>query len=859
MNAKKLLSTLLSAAMAVSMLAGCFGGGGNKNYSDEAADAANAAQSTVVFATDAKLSKSLQDALENFTQLDDIKDAMEADENLKSLLTSGYDLDVVAEQGEDAEAAAKAIAEKYIVSIVSGKKAEGKIAMVLHDGNGYYYVAVLTYGSGGSGSGGGAGGGSGSGEGGQGGGTTPGTDPDEPGPDDDENNPGGGDDDVIYYSVTTNAQGGNGHYNTPSRVEKGQELSFTVTADKGYEAVVTATMGDESIGLTINGDRYTYSPVTDDIVIDITFAKKAPEQFILNMGVNDVDGGNVYADIDGDGKKEVFLGDTFVTAGEDFTFTVTPNDGYEALVSAVDADGMPVKVIDYYGNYTINEVNSDIEVTVTFVEKVPSQYMVNVSVNDTNGGTVSADIDGDGKEEDFLGDTFVTAGEDFTFTVTPNDGYEALVSAVDADGMPVKVIDYYGNYTINEVNSDIEVTVTFVEKVPSQYMVNVSVNDTNGGTVSADINGDGKEEGCLGDSFVNAGDDFDFTVTPAEGYEIYSVTVERGNGRFETLALTANNKYTASKIESDTDITVTFAPIQVTVTLQIEGDGSGTVTFNRESIEDGESIIVDFKDEVAIEATPGTDSELVSISDGSNNLKNGATIYPSGNITITVTFESTEPVLTSIDVKQTGTIYVDEKISGSDLTVTAYDQNGKEMEVTLEFVSASPNSFDTAGPHKNVSVTYKDKDGKQYIDKNVTITVKAPYVTGIKVTNTPAGATTLTVTREWRTSHVDEVFRVWKWDYISPVGFGSKGHYEYCDDIELQVNYSDGSQLKINKKNLEEYLDKSLTATPNTFKWADHFKSPVMVTIRYQEPGMTKPVETSILVEVVTSDFSDWE
>ena len=44
MNAKKLLSTLLSAAMAVSMLAGCFGGGGNKNYSDEAADAANAAQ-----------------------------------------------------------------------------------------------------------------------------------------------------------------------------------------------------------------------------------------------------------------------------------------------------------------------------------------------------------------------------------------------------------------------------------------------------------------------------------------------------------------------------------------------------------------------------------------------------------------------------------------------------------------------------------------------------------------------------------------------------------------------------------------------------------------------------------------------
>ena len=817
MNAKKLLSTLLSAAMAVSMLAGCFGGGGNKNYSDEAADAANAAQSTVVFSTDATLAKSLQDALENFTQLDDIKDAMEADENLKPLLTSGYDLDVVAEQGEDAEAAAKAIAEKYIVSIVSGKKAEGKIAMVLHDGNGYYYVAVLTYGSGGSGSGGGAGGGSGSGEGGQGGGTTPGTDPDEPGPDDDENNPGGGDDDVIYYSVTTNAQGGNGHYNTPSRVEKGQELSFTVTADEGYEAVVTATMGGESIVLTVNGNRYTYGPVTADIVIDITFAEKAPTQYIVHVSQ------------DGNGGTVRWLGDNLVTAGDSFELLVRVDDGYEALVSAVDADGMPVKVIDHYdGNYTINEVNSDIEVTVTFVEKVPTQYIVHVS-QDGNGGTVR-----------WLGDNLVTAGDSFELLVRVDDGYEALVSAVDADGMPVKVIDHYdGNYTINEVNSDIEVTVTFVEKVPSQYMVNVSVNDTNGGTVSADIDGDGKEEGCLGDSFVNAGDDFDFTVTPAEGYEISNVTVERGNGRVETLALTTNNKYTASKIESDTDITVTFAPIQVTVTLQIEGDGNGTVTFNGEPIEDGESIIVDFKDEVAIEATPGTDSELVSISDGSNNLKNGATIYPSGNITITVTFESTEPVLTSIDVKQTGTIYVDDKISGSDLTVTAYDQNGKEMEVTLEFVSASPNSFDTAGPHKNVSVTYKDKDGKQYTDENVTITVKEPYVTGIEVMGNKY------VEREWRAGeHDDTVFKVW--DFKLFVGWKEL----YCDDIAIQVNYSNGDTFKINKDNIQEYVEKGwLTADPNNFEFEDCGRTH-LVTISYQDNTMNEPKTAFMNVRV---------
>lgn len=737
--------------MAVSMLAGCFGGG-NKNYSDKAADAANAAQSTVVFATDTTLAKSLQDALaDGLTQLDEIDDAMEADENLKPLLTSGWDLDIFAAQGEDAEAAAKTIAEQYIVSAVIGKKAEGKIAMVLHDGNGYYYVAVLTYG-GGSGSGGGAGGGSGSGEGGQGGGTTPGTDPDDPdkpGPDDNENNPGGGDDDVTYYSVTTNAWGGNGHYSTPSHVEEGQELSFTVTADKDYEAVVTATMGGEPIVLIVDGNRYTYGgPVTADIVINITFAKKAPEQFILNMGVNDVDGGNVYID----GKEESFLGDTFVTAGEDFTFTVTPNDNYE-------------------------------------IEKV---------------------------------------------TATRN-------------GESRELSEKNGTYTVEDIQSDVKVLVTFAEKAPTQYMVNVSVNDTNGGTVSADIDGDGTEEGCLGNSFVNAGDDFDFTVTPAEGYEISSVTVERGNGRVETLALTASNKYTASKIESDTDITVTFAPIQVTVTLQIEGDGDGTVTFNGESIGDGKSITVDFRDEVIIKATAGTDSELVSISDGSNNLKNEATIYPSGNITITVTFESTKPVLTSIDVKQTGTIYVDDKISGSDLTVTAYDQNGKEMEVTLKFVSADPGSFGTAGIHENVSVTYKDKDGKQYTDKNVTITVTAPYVTGIEVTTSGNIVREYRANFPWEESHSDTVFKLWTKNL-------GKWHSFYCDDITITVKYAGQKPLVITEPDdIKKYVEAGqLTATPEEFEAPNNlledYTQPVTISYKDSATGKTFTDEIDVTV-----------
>lgn len=140
MKTKKLLSTLLSAFMAVTVLAGC---GGGRNYSAEAAKAANAAQNTVVFEMDTVLAKSLQNALKDHTQTSDVKAAMAADRDLKDLLTSGHQLDVFAMRADNVQAAAQAIAEK-VAALAAGKKDHGKIAMVLAD-NGYYYAAVLTY------------------------------------------------------------------------------------------------------------------------------------------------------------------------------------------------------------------------------------------------------------------------------------------------------------------------------------------------------------------------------------------------------------------------------------------------------------------------------------------------------------------------------------------------------------------------------------------------------------------------------------------------------------------------------------------------------------------------------------------
>ena len=335
MYARKLLSLVSTAVFAVVMLAGC----GGSNFSSAAAKAANKAQSTVVFETDARLTNSLQDALEASADPTAIRQAMVEDDNMDELLKSGYRLDVLTVGGSDGDAAADALAE-YIKTIVSGREKEGYISLVKAD-NGSFYAAILTYRNGGSG---GSGGGSGSG-----GGTTGGTtDPDDP------NNPGGGgiDDENTEYNITINVEGDeNGGFVTPTEgTTTNQSFKFTVTTNEGYEATVTAN-GKELTG----DDEYTLSGVTGDTTVTVTFAKKVYSVKVFMAGAN--------------GKYD--LPSSTVAYGESVTLTVTPYEGYKATVTATMGDETVDPIMDG-SEYTISDVKGDVVFKLTFTdEKVP--------------------------------------------------------------------------------------------------------------------------------------------------------------------------------------------------------------------------------------------------------------------------------------------------------------------------------------------------------------------------------------------------------------------------------------------------------------------------------------------------------
>lgn len=682
MNAKKLLSTLLSAVMAVTALASC---GEGTNYSNEAVKAANEAQSTVVFETDSDLAKSLQDALEDYTQTSDIKTAMVADENLKDLLTSGYQLDVYAAQGEDAEAAAQAIAQQYIVNIVSGKQSEGKIAMILHKGNGYYYAAVLTYRTGG-----------GSGSGGSGGSSS--------GGDNEDNKP-------VSYSITVKTEG-NGSATAPNTVQAGESCSITATPDEHYKvASVTAVdKNGNTVEVTGSDNQYTIDKVNSDITVTVKFEKCA----VTGIAVKENPDRMIYED-----------GDAFEPDG--MVITVTYEDGstedittgYEYETDALTPDNNEVTI-------TYEDRETTLKVTVN-----KKQYVVSVTKK------------GEGGDVTPLGDAFVTAGEDFEFSVTLNDKVKYKVDSITIERREgyteTLALSNDNKYTVTKVESDVNVVVTFAERklmrldvtgIHDTYTVgdkidleNVTVTAVYEGNVRADLssndytitpitfNKDGtvevkvkyedvewtKEvtvkpntytvtvnldgEGKAPETFeVTADGSHTFDVEPENGWKVTGVTVNNKNATVEHNG----NKVTVSNVQGDVTVTVTLTQMEYNVTLNIVGNG--TVKLNGTSYSDNKTITVKHGESLKVEATANQGSKFVSIYDGTNPVNNGATLNITGNVIITVKFERI-PTVTGIEIVKGSftdeyTCYDKLDLSGMQIKVTYDNKSTKTVTIT---------------------------------------------------------------------------------------------------------------------------------------------------------------------------------
>ena len=182
---------------------------------------------------------------------------------------------------------------------------------------------------------------------------------------------------------------------------------YTFTADPGKDYSFSATVNDEKVAITDNGDgSYTIKHVTGKLVISANSTPTVKAYAVT---------------VEGDGSGDVSAS-TSATHGQEYTFTITQAANYDYAV-AVTVNGQPVTcAVSSSGSvytYTIPAASVIGSVVIT-VKKAPQS------------GTTQIVLTGSGAADVWDGVTSYTvkSGEAFTFGINHQDGFDYTVTVM---------------------------------------------------------------------------------------------------------------------------------------------------------------------------------------------------------------------------------------------------------------------------------------------------------------------------------------------------------------------------------------------------------------------------------------------
>lgn len=213
-----------------------------------------------------------------------------------------------------------------------------------------------------------------------------------------------------------------------------------------------------------------------------------------------------------------------IEAGGNLTFVPKdPNYDYTVTVTVGGGEATTVSP-DENGIYTVANVNGNVEVTST---KTPKTFTVTQG-NDTTGAATA------------------TYMKDYTFTLTPEDGYTynmaVTIGGKAYTGFTAKVNDDgTTTYTIPgaDVTGNIVINSNKQVKLPETYKV------TFAGTGAGD---------ATGESTVQEKANYTFTVAKQKNFE-YTITATMG-GKNVAITEGADNTYTIANVTGDLVITI---------------------------------------------------------------------------------------------------------------------------------------------------------------------------------------------------------------------------------------------------------------------------------------------------------------
>ena len=412
----------------------------------------------------------------------------------------------------------------------------------------------------------------------------------------------------------------------------GESVTITATPIGDYKLETLVVDGADVIDL-VNNNTYTFTMPNHNVEVSATFVA-LPVTYQINYGKQGnpwTETGSITMTKNAEGK--------WVTEGQ-----VIPA-GFEAvLIRKVEGQEDEILKALADGDYWITDANlvqnepinmgtgqgfnnlyfpkaGNYTFTYNPVDKkmlVGGEYVYNINIAETENGTVTTDPVGP-----------VAAETPVTINATPNTGYEVGTITVMNGETTVPV----QNNVFEMPAADVTVTVTFV---PKEF--EITVNPSENGSVSIV----GKEL-VQNKANANYNEEITLTVTPAEGYEVETLTYTVEGGEAVPIE---NNKFTMPA--GNVTINATFKKATYTITVT---NPSTEVTVDKTTAQMG--------DEVTITITPaaGYEVDAITVMAGETpvTVENNKFNMPAANVTVTVTFKKTDYTITVADI-QNGTV-----------------------------------------------------------------------------------------------------------------------------------------------------------------------------------------------------------
>jgi len=343
---------------------------------------------------------------------------------------------------------------------------------------------------------------------------------------------------TVSPTFTITASSGSGGSISPSgavTVKSGGSQTFSITPDSCY-LIEDVEVDGESQGAI---STYTFSDVSEDHTIHVTFTQKPPYVITASAG----EGGNISPE-----------GEVEVACGGSKKFIITPQNDTENNacyhIANVLVDGVPQEAIS---EHTFENVTRNHTISASFA---------------LNSYTITSETQGNGTITPPETVT-LSCEKSQTFTITPAATHS--ISDVLVDGESQGPVDTYTFLT--DTMSQGAHTIRAIFADPDFHTITVTVGD--GGTLSPSGDESGKVK-------VSSGEDQTFEIMPSECHQVKDIIVDD---------ISVGNKissYTFPNITADHTLKVSFEKIPYVIELD-PGEG-GNISLLPETVECGSSL-----------------------------------------------------------------------------------------------------------------------------------------------------------------------------------------------------------------------------------------------------------------------------